>query len=444
MNPKLKAMLIADYGLKADATDEEAVKFMEDNKIKVIDSTEKPQAQKQQAADNSGELKNKIQTVQTELNSKLDGLEQQIASMNISLKDNAEGDPQLGYKSNTEFFMDVISAGRTGRVPEKLVKAHEIRLKNAVGSDEAKVANNPDGGFLIPPAYFPEVLKTDSRATQTDTGALTRRVPIAVATIHFNARVDKNHSSSVSGGFQIYRREETASVTATKATFEQITLQANSLMGLAYATNEILDRSPVSFAPLIQSGFEDERVSKLNNERLNGTGVGQYLGVLNAPCLISVAKESGQSADTIVAANVLKMRARIWGYGNAVWMVNQDCYEQLAQLYISGTNGDVFIFNPARSTDVPDMLLGRPVIYDENMQTLGDKGDIMLINWREYLEGQRGGSSFSESVHVRFEYNESAFKFVVYNAGAPWWRTALTPKNSSSTLSPFISLNART
>lgn len=356
-----------------------------------------------------------------------------------SVRSGIEKDPQKGFKNHVDFFNQVIECGKNHHNPTLWTPAVREYL-NVVGADEAKIANDPDGGFLIPEAFMPGIMKTDSQLLQTDTGSMTRKIPMQSEVVKLNARVDKTHTSSVSGGFQVYRREEAATVTASKAQYEQIKLEANSLMGISYATEEIISRSPMSFAALVQSGFAEERISKLNDERLNGTGVGQYLGVNNSAALITAAKVTDQTADTIVAANIYAMRARCYGYNNAVWMANQDTFPALAAM--SDASGNKLWQQNLRD-DVPDMLMGRPVIFDENLATLGDAGDIMLINWNEYLEGQLGGVEFADSTHVRFVYNERAFKFNVYNDGAPWWRSALTPKNSTKTLSPFVTLAER-
>jgi len=375
----------------------------------------------------------------------IDKIEEKVNLISVQSKDSKKDDPKRGFKNHLDFFNAVIQAGMPGNDmrPDKMPE--NLRgLYNAVGSDEARQASNPDGGFLIPPAFLAGLLTTDPQALQVDTGALTRKVPMAADTVYVNARVDKDHSSSVSGGFRVYRREETGTVTASNATYEQIKLQANSLMGLSYATEEILSRSPISYAALIQAGFSDEKTSKLNYERIWGSGVGEFTGIMNSGALVTVAGESAQTADTINATNILKMRARAWRYGNCVWMTNHDCLIQLMQAYISlSTAGGQPIFMPGNGIDKPDTLLGRPVILDENMATLGDLGDIVLVNWNEYLEGMLGGVAFDESIHVRFVYNERAFRFVVYNDGQPWWRSALTPKKSTTTLSPFVTLAAR-
>jgi HK97 family phage major capsid protein len=93
--------------------------------------------------------------------------------------------------------------------------------------------------------------------------------------------------------------------------------------------------------------------------------------------------------------------------------------------------------------DRPDMLLGRPIFYTEFCQTLGTVGDLVLGNWSQYLEGTLQGPDFQESIHVRFTTNERTFRVTVRNDGQPWWKTALTPKKSTITLSPFVTLATR-
>ncbi len=376
-----------------------------------------------------------LDAMKEEIGEKMAGLQADIERIKVG-KDRREDDPKKGFKSHADFLMDVMKAA-DGKPSERL------NFCKAVGSDEHSTFNNASAGFLVPVGLFGETLGTNPFEIQADTGIMARQIPMAQRTVHINARVDKNHSTSVTGGLRVYRRAEADEAAASQKNYDQIKMEAEPLSGLAFATEELLASSPISFAALLSGGFSDEYRSALNNERIRGTGVGQYLGVLNSPALITVNAEGGQSADTINITNVRKMRARIYGYQNAVWMINQDCYPQLSALGETTAGSNAAVFQPSISMGDPDMLLGRPIIYDENMSTLGDVGDIMLINWNEYLEGTFGGQTFDESIHVRFAAHERAFRFNVYNAGQPWWRTALTPKNSASTLSPFVALAAR-
>jgi len=359
------------------------------------------------------------------------------------VKENVEDDPMAGYRNHTEYLLDVMAAGKKGAAPpERLIKAHTILKKqrfNAVGSDEHTMEDNSTGGFLIPGMTMPGIKTTDAQELMLDTGKMTNRIPIPMGGVKINARVDKNHSTSYTGGFRMYREKEASQITSSRGTFEQIELDPHPLYGIAYASEKLLSAAPATFIALINNSFGDEEIGKLNYERLWGTGVGEYEGITSASCKIEVAKESGQTNDTIVGLNILKMRARAWRYGQCIWMANQDTLTQLFQAHIALTNTDIMkLYNPDTNT-----ILGRPVYFDENCATLGDAGDIMLVNWNEYYEGTVGSTRKDQSIHLRFDYAETAFRTLAHNAGAPAWKTALTPKKSSDTLSPIVTLAAR-
>lgn len=347
----------------------------------------------------------------------------------------ADDDPQRGYRTPREFLMDVLDAGRTGRMTERL------RPLATAGSDEQGEYSDAYGGFLVPETFSPNLLQVG--AENDFTTGRTQVIPMATPTVRIPARTDKTHTTSVSGGFTVSRRAETVEPTASRGVFEQVVLNAHTLMGAAYATEEILTDSPISFAAIIQAGFSSEFTSKLLEEKLNGTGVGEFEGVSNCPATVSITKETGQAADTIVYENVIKMRAQVWGYQNAIWHANHDCYPQLAQLSgIVGTGGSL-VWQPSAQEDRPDMLLGRPIFFTEYAETVGDAGDIMVCNWSQYLEGLYQGMQSAASIHVRFLNHEQCFKFWLRNDGRSWWRSALTPKKSAKTLSPFVKLAAR-
>lgn len=347
-------------------------------------------------------------------------------------------DPKKGFASHKDFIMAVQTHGN--RDP-RAAKDERLQFLAAAGSDENQTDSDPYGGFLVPTGLMPGVMQIEPESDPTS--ALTMKLPMETPSINVNARVDKDHSTSVAGGLTVSRKDETGAGTATRMKFEQINLKASSLFGAAYATEELLVDSPSSFAALVAQGFEQAFVDHLLNEKINGSGVGEFQGVVNSGAFISIAKESAQTADTIVGANITKMRARCWGYKNAVWLANHDTYNQLLSAHIAGTNGDIFLFNPSTGEDVPDMLLGRPIIFTEYTKTLGDANDLLLVNWTQYLEGLYQPMQSAESIHVRFLNNERTFKFWLRNDGKSWWTSALTPRNSSNTLSPFVGLAER-
>jgi HK97 family phage major capsid protein len=308
----------------------------------------------------------------------------------------------------------------------------------------------PDGGFLVPTEFRNTLMKNTLEASLLLNRAT--RIPMATNQIAIPTVVDASHASSVFGGIIVYRPAEGASITASKPKFGKVELKLSKLAAVAYITSEMLEDSPISMEPLLGSMFSEAMAFQIDEDMINGTGVGQALGMLNAPSLISVAKESGQAADTIDFQNVIKMWARLMSrsHGSAIWLANQDTFAQLASLAQPvGTGGSAagllqIVTNGA--TGAPLMtLLGRQLFLTEHCQTLGDKGDLMLIDPRQYLVGEKAGGAVktATSIHLKFLEDEVAFRFTTRLDGQPWEKTALTPKHSTATLSSFITLAAR-
>lgn len=390
---------------------------------------------------------------------------------------NVTKDPRYGFASHREFLMSAIrNSGLKSRdqVGDDRLKALAVQDSTdrhaagelafmlpaaftpsalrgaplaAAGSDEQGVYDDRYGGFAVGKTMLPGILSIGFEGDPT--AGRTQPIPMATPSVDMLARTDKDHSTSVSGGFTVTRRPEAAAATASRGAVELVSLKAQGLFGLAYATEELLSDSPISFVSILEAGFRDQFGAHLLNEKLRGGGGNEYLGVLTALSssslgpTVSVAKESGQANDTIVSNNVIKMAARCWGLDSAIWLANHDTRPHLFTLSVTVGTGGVLLYQPSRGEGFPDMLLGRPVFYTEYASKLGDQGDLILGNWSQYLEGLYQPLQSAESIHVRFSNHERTFKFWLRNAGAPWWRTALTPAKSTATLSPFVVMDAR-
>lgn len=340
-------------------------------------------------------------------------------------------DPKRGFNTPQEFFKAIFDTSRSGKITDE-------RLKSlAAGSDEHGIYTNPNGGFLVPEGFLSDLDMTTWEGDPT--AGMTKNVPMQVPKLSFHSRVDKNHSTSVSGGLRVYRRAETQTVASSRIVTEKINLEASELMGIGYATNELLTYSPISIAALLSEGFGDEFGSRLLQEKLRGTGVGEFLGILNSDALITVSKKSGQTAATVIYENLLAMRSRIWRRSSSVWLYNADVEPQLATM--TDPSGRL-IWQAGATEGSPDRLLGLPMYPTEHCSALGTVGDIVLADFSQYLVGTLTGIQSDSSVHVRFLENETAFKFWLSNAGAPWWNSVLTPKNGT-TKSPFVTLETR-
>ena len=304
-----------------------------------------------------------------------------------------------------------------------------------------------DGGFFVQQDFSAELLQKTHEIGQILSRV--RRIPIS-ANANSLKMLGMDESSRVAGsrwgGIQVYRLEEAGTKTATKPAYRKIELTLKKLAALYYATDELLEDASALGAIATQA-FSEEMSFTIENEILSGTGAGQFLGILNSPSLVTVAKETGQAAKTVVFENIVKMWSRCWGRSrqNAVWLINQDVEPALYGMgLVVGTGGTPAYLPPGGLSGSPyGTLFGRPVIAVEYCSALGTVGDIILADFSQYLMIEKGGLQTAVSIHVQFKYDETVFRFVLRNDGQPLWNAALTPFKGTNTLSPFVVLAAR-
>ena len=343
------------------------------------------------------------------------------------------------FCSPGEFYQAVMRAGMPGgQVDPRLSTRAATGLSESVPSD---------GGFLVESQMSNEILKNVWQS-----GMILPRISKTTLSgnatgIKFNgldetSRVD----GSRAGGIRAYWAAEAAEKTASKPKFRQIELSLNKLIGLCYATDELLQDAN-ALAQTINEGFRDEFDFKITDAIINGSGAGQPLGILNSGCMVSVTKEAGQAADSILFENVLNMWSRLMAASrpNAIWIINQDCEPQLNQMSLAVGTGGVPVYLPAGGAAASpySTLFGRPVVPIEHCATVGDTGDIMLCDFSKYKAIDKGGLQSDVSIHVQFIYDESVFRFVYRFDGQPVLSSAITPFKGTNDLSHFVKLNER-
>lgn len=248
-------------------------------------------------------------------------------------------------------------------------------------------------------------------------------------------------TGSRSGGIRVYTNKELGEFTASKSKFDMIRVEPKKLTGLFYASSEWMQN--VTFlGQEVRGLFGQEFAFKCQDLSMRGSGAGEALGILNAGCLVTVAKESGQLAGTILTANLSKMWARFRGR-NPAWFINRDVNPQLDQLSIPAGTGALeprFVTYDAQGVM---RIKGAPVVEIEQCETLGTVGDIVLADWSQYVSADKGNIEEAMSIHVEFIYDQQAFRFIYYFDGQPRWKSALTPYKGSNTVSPFVVLATR-
>lgn len=337
-----------------------------------------------------------------------------------------------------EFALAAKDAVVTGKIDERLLQ------KAPSGMNEA----DPSAGGYAVVTDVAEKLIEDTM----ETGLLLsrcNRLPVSANSngmrfhaLDETARTDGNRQ----GGVQAYWENEAAQMTSTKPKFREVNMRLNKLTGLCYVTDEMLGDANFLGAYL-SNKFVNEFGFKIDDAIVNGLGAGQPLGLLKSPGLVSIAKETDQAASTVVFNNIVKMynsmpfRNRM----NAIWLVNGEVEDQLPTLKLEGDTGMWPAYMPpgGLSSAAYGLLRGRPVIPIEQCAALGTQGDILFVDLSEYYVIEKGGVDSAVSIHLRFDYNETAFRWTVRLDGQHVRNASLTPYKGSKKLSTAVALDTR-
>ena len=239
---------------------------------------------------------------------------------------------------------------------------------------------------------------------------------------------------------------EGTSVTPSKPKFRTIEFDLKKLMSVMYTTDELLQDS-TALTSIASQAFSEEVMFMTEDAIFEGAGAGMPLGIMKSPSLITIPKQNGQAAQTVVKENIDNMWSRCWARSmkNAVWFINQDTLPQLMAMNQSvGTGGQVVYLPPGGLSATPySTLYGREVVWTEYNATLGTTGDILLADLSQYMLVDKNGVQAATSMHVAFLTDEMVFRITYRVDGKPMWSVPLTPFKGTNTKSPFVALATR-
>lgn len=344
------------------------------------------------------------------------------------------------HKKLGEFALATKAVVTDGKIDERLL----TKDSNASGMNSS---DPTAGGYLIQTDISQQLIE-DVMAT----GILANRCskfPVSPNSngMRFHALDETSRADgSRQGGILAYWENEADQVTKSKPKFREVNMRLKLLTGLCYVTNEAL-ADAAFLGAYLSKWFSREFGFKIDDAIINGTGGGQPLGLLNSPGLLSVSKETDQPAATVLFNNIVKMYNSMpfRNRGNAVWICNPEVEDQLPSLKLEGDTGMWPAYLPpgGLSTAPYGLLRGRPVIPVEQCAALGTKGDIMLVDFSDYYLLEKGGVESAFSVHLRFDYNETAFRWTVRLDGQHIRNSTLAPYKGSKSLSTAVALATR-
>jgi HK97 family phage major capsid protein len=353
----------------------------------------------------------------------------------VEVEENWEKDPQKGFKSFGTMAKDITTARTGGGFSEELsryAKSFGAGQNESIGSD---------GGLLVPAGFSTAIKEHPSVNSSLDLASLTSGVAITGNSMSFLTAKDSDKSTDATrfAGVQTYWIKEGGTITVSKAGFDLLELKLKKNVALIPVTSELLEDSAVALESYLTGKVGMAMQDQSNEVIISGNGVNQPLGYLgHSGTVVVVPAVARTAAAPVTVDSLLKLRSRQINFGNSVWVINQDLFPVIAQLQI----GNVFALTQGAINGNIDVLMGRPVLWTDLASASGTSGDIASCDFSGYqtITKNNGSVRVDSSIHMYFDTDQTAFRFIKRMDGQPVFKNVITPKNGN-TRSSFVVLD---
>jgi HK97 family phage major capsid protein len=294
-----------------------------------------------------------------------------------------------------------------------------------------------EGGFMIPTQFVERALNED--LMDTVILQLCDRQLMTVNDMTVPAFQDDDHSATHPFGITWGQIAEGASFGTTQGTpFRSLNLSAKKSGALFLVNNEWLADSSTGVRQRLENIWKASLRWYIEDLLWAGTGAGQPLGALNSDGAVSIPIESGQANNTIVVENIVNMWARLrpGSHSRAVWACNATVFPSLATLSLAvGTGGapvGILQTNASIAGSPATSIFGRPLHLNEHLPSIGNSGDLVLLDPLLYLLGDRQQITLDASPHLKFDYDQTVFRASARIDAQPIYNSPLTPKNGAT------------
>ena len=291
------------------------------------------------------------------------------------------------------------------------------------------------GGYAVPEQFRDELLQLTPeeavvrpRATVIPPGT----PPDAKLTIPA-----LDHSQGIYGGVAVQWIGEGAQKPETDAKLVEIALEPHEVAAHVVVTDKLL-RNWQAAGTVIRNLLRGAIASAEDVAFLTGDGTSKPLGVLNSAGAIAVNRAA---ANQIQYVDIVNMLAKLLpdSLGRAVWVANQSVLPQLMQL--KDDAGNLIFIRGDATSGIADTLAGLPIRWTGRTPALGQKGDLMLVDFQYYLIKDGSGPFVAASEHVYFRENKTVIKVFWNVDGKGWVASPLTLEDGITQVSPYVVLD---
>lgn len=348
-------------------------------------------------------------------------------------------------KSFGDFLLSVARANKHSKAAHsRLTETYGSSIYNPVEGAHTQVLSEDTGnagGYLVPQEYLNTLLVAAWESSIVRSRAFVQpmasRSIVIPALDHTTAPTAGN--SAQHGGVKFTWGETDTAKTSTEPDLRQIELIAYEGNGYTEVGNALMADSGQSIGALLTRLFGETIAWSEDYAFLRGDGVGKPTGILGNAATKGVARGTSTTFKLAEAALMLgSLLPGSMGSNSTAWIMSITVLEQLIQL----TDGTNVVWIPNARDPMPMTLFNIPVVWTEKLPALGTAGDVMLCDFSYYVIGDRQQTEIASSEHANFTKNQTVWRFSHRVDGKPWLNGTITMADTSTTVSPFVSLNA--
>ncbi|MBI0031682.1 phage major capsid protein [Gilliamella sp. B14384G15] len=324
------------------------------------------------------ELRQLKATKVAEMRSMLDKAEQENRSMTPEEKTQFDTIKAKVEELNTEISNYETLANEERSLADKIKpvdkKLTNEELRNYIRTGEARslsTAVPADGGYTVIPELDKEIMRQLSDESEMR----------AICTVKKIGSNEYKKLVSVGGAIVNHGEEGTARTETATPNLEEVSIKLYPIYAYPKTTQEILDFSDLDVLSWLTDEIKDTFVETEEIDLISGNGTKKAKGFLSYPQAVQSDKErpfgtlekmtvTAITADSLIDL-LFKLKKKY--RKNAVWTMNSNTAATLQKL--KNGNGD-YIWRDGLKAGDPDMLLGKPVHYLENMN---DKGAVVAV-----------------------------------------------------------------
>ena len=420
----LEALLPEDAGTASEQSEGEGIAAKE---INVIVKTDPKEGTTMLDQDTILALK---AAVDETVSAKMAGFDSKVDALLKRLEDEPAAE-QAGFITNRGGAADP-AAKSFGDFLLAVKRGDSKRLGKVYGSTkDLTEGDSTAGGYLVPPEHRADLLSVAMQ--QSPILGLVRAIPVGSdagtwpALDQYITPTAGSGQTAYAAGVKATAKAEGATLDETEPAFREINWQVHKIGGYTEVSNELIADSPTAIEALLRMLFGVAVASKREYYILQGSGVGEPLGILKAPCAVGVTTNADNTFAWVDAMGMLARFKQVTS--NVRWVMHQSVIPDLAAAgFVTG--------NIPRS--LVDLGFGPP-IYSEHMnQANGD--DVGLFDFGCYLMFERQSLAIAFSEHAAFTSDKGTWRFTERLDGQPWLKSSITlaDPQGSYTVSPFV------